>query len=64
MKIYLSRFANILFIIGTLSGAFTASLYDSIDWHTPFIYACFVVPSVIINYLCYGRFIMWNKNTK
>ena len=64
MKAFLTRLANILFIIGTLSGAFTACLYDSIDWHTPFIYACFVVPSVIINYLMHGRFILWNKKVK
>lgn len=61
MKTFFTRLANILFIIGTLSGAFTVYLYDVFDWHVLFVYCCFTVPCVIINYFIHGRFLLWNK---
>lgn len=64
MKLFFSRLSNILFILGTLSGGFTAWLYDPFDGHVFAVYACFVVPAVIINYLVHGRFTLWNKKIK
>ena len=63
---YLARLANLIFLAGILAGSVTYCLYaDSFfsfntDWHAYFIYACFTVPVIIINYMVFGQLRVWN----